>query len=157
MSTSTAEPARIAIRRAAAGDVDTLRRLWQEYAGEVAAYRSTGWMWTWDDVRPRLEQGAAFLAVVDGDAAGFLIASRSRPDIGHVEDVYVRPSYRRQGVATALVHHLAAAFRERGVEHIALDVDVGNDAARTLYERLGFRAYATRLAADVASLGRPMP
>jgi ribosomal protein S18 acetylase RimI-like enzyme len=155
VTTSRAEPARTTIRRAGSGDLDTLRRLWEEYAVEVAEYRTAAWPWTWDDVAPRLEQGAAFLAEVDGAPAGFLIASRSRPDIGHVDDVYVLPQYRRRGVATALVHHLAAAFRERGVEHVALDVDQGNVAAQRLYERLGFRPYATRLAAEVSIMDGP--
>lgn len=155
MSRTKADSTGTAVRRASSGDLDTIETLWNEYAAEITAYRATPWTWSWEDVGPRLEQGAAFLAELEGEPIGFLIASRSRADIGHIDDVYVRPAHRRQGVATALLRQLAAAFRERGVEHVALDVDIANEAARTLYDRLGFRAYATRLAAPVGSLDRP--
>jgi ribosomal protein S18 acetylase RimI-like enzyme len=104
-------------------------------------------------VTPLLAGGAAaFLAEVDGDAVGFLIASRSRPDIGHVNDLYVRASRRGRGVARALLRHVAAAFRDRGVEYVTLDVDRRNSPARTLYDELGFVPYADRLALPVATL-----
>lgn len=141
----------VAIRRAGEEDVTLLRTLWEEYNAEIAELRRAPWSWGWDDVSPRLAQGAAFLAETGDGVVGFAIASRSRPDVGYVEDVYVRPSQRRRGVATALLAHVLGAFAERGVQYVALDVDAGNEPARAMYERLGFVHYADRLA---ASLGR---
>jgi ribosomal protein S18 acetylase RimI-like enzyme len=89
---------------------------------------------------------------VDAEPAGFVLASRSRPDIGHVDDLYIRPEHRRGGLAATLLLHVARAFRERGVAHVSLDVDVGNEPARALYGRLGFTPYAQRLSAEVAAL-----
>jgi ribosomal protein S18 acetylase RimI-like enzyme len=143
---------RVAVRRAGDAELSTLRELWKEYASEIGRYRTAPWPWSWEDVAPRLRHGAAFLAESGGEAIGFAIASRSRADIGHVEDLYVRPAYRRRGVATALLRRLAEAFGERGVVHVALDVDAGNEAARALYAELGFELYAARLYADVGQL-----
>lgn len=49
--------------------------------------------------------------------------------------LFVRPSYRRSGAATALLAELLARL-ERPV---ALNVVAGNTAARSLYERSGFQ------------------
>jgi len=142
----------IAVRRAGEKDIRALRNLWAQYAEEIGRYRTAPWRWTWEDLAPRLRMAAAFLAETGGEPIGFAIASRSRPDIGHIEDLWVHPLRRRRGVATALVHHVAQALSERGVAHVALDVDADNDGARALYETLGFVHYADRLAADVARL-----
>jgi ribosomal protein S18 acetylase RimI-like enzyme len=128
--------------------------LWQEYAAEVARFRRTPWTWTWDDTRARLPHGAAFLAEAGDEVIGFAIASRSRADIGHVDDLYVRPAHRRRGVATTMLHHLARVLGERGVTSVALDVDADNSAARALYERAGFVQYADRFATKVDMLNR---
>jgi ribosomal protein S18 acetylase RimI-like enzyme len=146
----------VRVRRATESDLGTVEELWQEYAREIAGFRRSPWAWTWEDVRPRLRQAAVFLAETGEGVIGFAIASRSRPDIGHVDDLYVRPAHRRRGVAAELLRYLAHAFRERGVEHVALDIDVGNEPARRLYEKLGFTRYADRFAADVGALAETL-
>jgi ribosomal protein S18 acetylase RimI-like enzyme len=143
---------RVATRRAGDRDLELVRGLWEEYAREIAAVRRTPWKWGWEDVEPRLGHAAVFVAEVGGAPAGFAIASRSRPDIGHVDDLYVRPAYRGRGVAESILRELARALHERGVEHVALDVDAGNEPARRLYENFGFTRYADRLFAEVGAL-----
>jgi ribosomal protein S18 acetylase RimI-like enzyme len=145
----------VRFRRAGASDIETIRGLWDEYAAEIRPLRAAPWPWSWADVAPLLAAGgAAFLAENEGEAVAFLIASRSRHDIGHVDDLYVRRAHRGKGVAKALLRHVAVAFRERGVTFIALDVDRANEAARSLYEGLGFVPYAERFALGVGELER---
>jgi GNAT superfamily N-acetyltransferase len=58
------------------------------------------------------------------------------PEVG---DVFVVPAHRRRGIATEL---MAAAEREaaaRGHARISLGHSIGSDAARRLYEGLGYR------------------
>jgi GNAT superfamily N-acetyltransferase len=55
--------------------------------------------------------------------------------MAHVLNVYVRPSDRRRGVATALLRHARARCTERGVGIVDL---VASDEGRPVYERLGF-------------------
>ena len=59
-------------------------------------------------------------------------------DEGYITNVAVRPEYRRQGVASALL----AAFRrygeERGLAFLTLEVRASNTAARALYRKHGY-------------------
>jgi ribosomal protein S18 acetylase RimI-like enzyme len=48
------------------------------------------------------------------------------------------PSARRRGLARLILNTLMAWAAERGAEHAMLEVHKHNEAALTLYERLGF-------------------
>ena len=50
-------------------------------------------------------------------------------------NVYVEPSWRRRGVAKALMRAVLSALAERGIRRIVLHA---SDDGRRLYERLGF-------------------
>jgi len=53
----------------------------------------------------------------------------------------VRPEYRGRGVGTALVQEAEALLRQRGFVRALISVAKENDAARRLYERLGFEVF----------------
>jgi ribosomal protein S18 acetylase RimI-like enzyme len=56
--------------------------------------------------------------------------------------VYVQPTWRNQGIARALLHHvIERAKTNPGVEKILLTVSVDQIAARRLYLSLGFEIY----------------
>ncbi|HEY9689201.1 MAG TPA: GNAT family N-acetyltransferase, partial [Coleofasciculaceae cyanobacterium] len=61
----------------------------------------------------------------------------------------VRPAYRRQGIATALMRVAEAAARQAGCDRLGLQVDAHNPAAIGLYQSLG---YVTRSLELVKSL-----
>jgi GNAT superfamily N-acetyltransferase len=64
-----------------------------------------------------------------------------------IDELYVVPSARGRGIATALVTGLLGRrlpWFERAV-NVELEVTPGNARARALYERLGFRAYKNAL------------
>lgn len=71
----------------------------------------------------------------DGAAAGFAIA-RKIADEGEVLTLCVSPLARRQGLATALLGAVSEALMP--CRRVLLEVATTNQAARTLYERLGF-------------------
>ncbi len=56
----------------------------------------------------------------------------------------VEAGSRRRGIAKALVLHALSLARDRGAERAVLEVRASNDAARRLYEGLGFRQVAVR-------------
>ncbi|TLQ43942.1 GNAT family N-acetyltransferase [Streptomyces marianii] len=66
--------------------------------------------------------------VVDGRWAGFMT-------------VEVDPAYRRQGLATAVMAALARRSLDEGASAAWLQVESGNDGARTLYEGMGFTVH----------------
>ncbi|HUB45932.1 MAG TPA: GNAT family N-acetyltransferase [Acetobacteraceae bacterium] len=59
-----------------------------------------------------------------------------------VFSVYVDAAYRSGGLGGALVEAAITHARAAGVRMLHLTVTVGNDAARRLYERQGFRSIA---------------
>ncbi|MDA2910112.1 ribosomal protein S18-alanine N-acetyltransferase [Nitrospiraceae bacterium AH_259_D15_M11_P09] len=56
----------------------------------------------------------------------------------------VEPSMRRQGIASDLIRHMLSVGRESGAVRAVLEVRASNVAARSLYERVGFRQVAVR-------------
>jgi len=56
---------------------------------------------------------------------------------GYVKDLAVDASWRRRGVATALLLHAFWAFRERDVKYVDLKVEAENSGAVALYRSLG--------------------
>jgi GNAT superfamily N-acetyltransferase len=65
--------------------------------------------------------------------------SRTQLGVPEIQDVFVPEGRRRQGIATTLALAAERAAAERGHSRISLSHGVANDAARLLYERLGYR------------------
>jgi GNAT superfamily N-acetyltransferase len=85
--------------------------------------------------------------------------TRTTLGIPEIQDVFVRPELRRRGIATALTREAERRAVERGYEHISLSYGIANDAARRLYERLGYRnagLQPQRVQGRVFMRGRPV-
>lgn len=109
--------------------------------------------WSRPEITPAIWEGKlVLLAEEDGEPVGFALGD-SRPNgVAHLNIVYVRPESRRRGVTKALVLEFAKRVRDAGAEHVTLDVSVGNDVGRTVWQRLGFVPWAERLTAPIAGL-----
>jgi GNAT superfamily N-acetyltransferase len=96
-----------------------------------------------DDVwRSRLENAATYVAVDDdGTLSGSVTGIDDRHESGGREVVamWVAPESRGRGVGEALIGAVVEWARELDAPAIALWVADGNDRARRLYERVGFR------------------
>jgi ribosomal protein S18 acetylase RimI-like enzyme len=81
------------------------------------------------------------MAFVGEAAAGMAWAKADAGDLLRVNlfQVWVAPEARGQGVAAALLEAALDWARGRGARAMQLGVVCGNDAARRLYERAGFR------------------
>lgn len=81
---------------------------------------------------------AEWEGAVAGMAFWFLNYStwRGKPGI-YLEDIFVRPHFRRQGIGRALIHRLAGIARERGYERLVLQVLDWNQPAVDFYRSLG--------------------
>jgi GNAT superfamily N-acetyltransferase len=73
--------------------------------------------------------GVAVLAYRPNISSGGLFAS--------IEDLYVRPEARRQGVGKALLTAADGRCRARKISYV--EVQVENDEAETFYKTLGYR------------------
>jgi [ribosomal protein S18]-alanine N-acetyltransferase len=65
-------------------------------------------------------------------------------DEAHVTTFAVLPSWRRRGVGARLMLALVELAEEVGARELTLEVRLSNIAARTLYQRFGFRPVGVR-------------
>lgn len=78
-----------------------------------------------------------------GQLIGFCAFWRILDEV-HINNLAVRPPYRRRGVASALIEQVIAQGHRLGADHATLEVRQSNEAAVKLYERCGFRVAGVR-------------
>lgn len=93
--------------------------------------------------RPIVE---ALLAEWDGQTAGFALfftnysTFLTQPGL-YLEDLYIRPEYRRRGIGKALLSHLARLVQERAYGRLEWNVLDWNAPAIAFYERMGAKLF----------------
>jgi GNAT superfamily N-acetyltransferase len=90
----------------------------------------------------RYPKHQTYLVAWDGDEPlGHAHVAWQRTTLGvpEIQDVFVREDRRRRGIATALALAVEALAAERRFARISLSYGLANDAARRLYEGLGYR------------------
>lgn len=60
---------------------------------------------------------------------------------GIIENVYVLPTHRNEGVGSQLLDYAESALATQGAGVVALSVLAGNEGARTLYRNRGYRPH----------------
>lgn len=63
---------------------------------------------------------------------------------GHITNVAVSPDYRRMHIGTALIDTMLTATEEAGIAAHTLEVRAGNEPAKNLYARFGFKEAGLR-------------
>jgi len=132
----------VKIRRATEDDQAVLRELWAEFQLEVPepeGFEPETWDQEWSDMQKDIATGAVFLADDEEGPLGIARITKAVNGSAHVHLVYVRPRSRRQGVTKALLRSCAEVAREQGAQTMSLEVLLANDAARTAWQRLGFK------------------
>ena len=129
-------------RLASVDDAPEVARLLHEFNTEFAT-PSPGV----EVLRTRLAsllEGKATLGVIAGSPALGVALVTLRPNVWYagpvalLDELYVVPSRRGQGIGSVIVDHLVAEMRARGVELLEVNVDEGDTDARRFYERHGF-------------------
>lgn len=101
--------------------------------------------WTADMIRSELNNPSClYLAAVDGDTLAGYIGVQTVLDEGYINNVAVRPEYRRKGIAAALISLLIDEARAIGLAFMTLEVRESNAPAIALYEKLGFTTVGRR-------------
>ena len=95
--------------------------------------------WSEEAVRSLLisEFSYSFVAVRDGVTVGYFLGSCIVPE-GEVFRIAVAPEYRRRGIGYRLLSEVIRRGRADGLELFFLEVRSQNEAARMLYQSLGF-------------------
>jgi GNAT superfamily N-acetyltransferase len=100
-----------------------------------------------DVLAPRLRRLLASdetIAILAGTPAVGVALVTFRPNVWYagrvalLDELYVVPSLRSQGIGSALVAHLLSLAREGDVDLIEINVDEGDVDAQRFYERHGF-------------------
>lgn len=150
------------IRRLQEGEIPALvDELWLPFSQEMAALDPYNELAD-DGVREHAldhrekqceDDSTVIFVAADGDSlAGHAVAqySESAPVFArgpavNLGELYVRPERREAGLATALVERVETWATAHDAERIKLSVNDHNQAARSLYEELGFSVRRLKL------------
>jgi glutathione synthase/RimK-type ligase-like ATP-grasp enzyme/GNAT superfamily N-acetyltransferase len=98
------------------------------------------------------EWRAVFTAKVNGEYIGIIIGKiyRSLKVAGYerrcsISNLYVKPRYRKKGIANKLIDELVDWMKEKKVQGITLSVYPENRFVDKMYERMGFKPYCKML------------
>jgi putative acetyltransferase len=126
-------------------EIEAVRTLFQEYADALGVdlcfqqFDKELATLPGDYAPPR---GALILASIDGEAAGCCalrpLDSADYPNAAEMKRLYVRDRFRGSGLGRELAEATLAAAREAGYSCVLLDTLDDMEAARALYEELGF-------------------
>lgn len=93
----------------------------------------------------------------DGELAGFVMftveSTGFEQDLqrGVIENLYVVPDVRNEGVGSALLDATHELLEARGVDAVALDVMASNEKARRFYRRHGYEPHRVEMERSVES------
>lgn len=74
---------------------------------------------------------------IDGEIAGYCGMWTVLGE-GNVTNMAVAEQYRKCGVATALMEHMETIARQKGIDIFFLEVRQSNEAAKRLYQKMGY-------------------
>jgi mycothiol synthase len=122
----------------------TLDEAFQDHWGYVEGETFEEW-YHWIENNPDFDPSVCFLAVVDGQIVGVLMARlqwEQDPSIAWIDDLGVLRPWRRKGIALALLHRVLGEFHRRGRYKVGLSVDGDSlTGAIRLYERAGMHVF----------------
>jgi aminoglycoside 6'-N-acetyltransferase I len=87
-----------------------------------------------------------FLYLADGEAVAFVslalrhdyVEGTDSSPVGYLEGIYVKPDFRRRGIARALVQFAKEWALSRGCTELASDCELTNEESRLFHTRIGF-------------------
>lgn len=137
-------------------DLPALRAMMAAYLTEFYRGSDPGSHWS-EEYYARLRAGIArgshmiWLAKTDGQLLGFVLARIEQHWYGEfarsglIEECYVAPEGRRQGIGTALAAQAVGKFRAQGIAAIGIQVVRANASALLFWQQLGFELGAFHL------------
>ena len=136
--------AAVQVVRAGPDRVDAATRLFLGYLGFYEKAVSPEAAFAFIDARLRQGDSVIFLAEVDGQALGFMqlysaYASLSLAPSWILNDLFVVPEGRGQGIGSALMHAARDLGMANGAAEIFLQTARTNLSAQSLYEALGYQ------------------
>ncbi|RLE75019.1 MAG: hypothetical protein DRJ56_06410 [Thermoprotei archaeon] len=102
------------------------------------------------------DEHQVLVAESNGQVIGYILF-RIRTDLplwsphkmATIYDLYVRPDFRRKGVATELLARALEVMRSRGATLVMITALVANEPALRLYRKMGFRDFRLTLVKEL--------
>lgn len=127
----------LTIRKGSAEDIDAIAALEQECFASPWSRESL-----YHDLAEN-QLSTYFVAELQEQIVGY-VGIWAIMDEGHINNVAVSPSYRRQHIGSALIAAMLRSTEEAGIKSHTLEVRAGNRAAKGLYENYGFKEAGVR-------------
>jgi len=110
------------------------------HLAEMHAFSPPGHVFALDSSGLMAPDVTVWTAWIGADIAG-MAALRQLSGIGEIKSMRTHPQHLRKGVATALLEHIIAEARARGLERVSLETGSGPafEPALALYRKRGFR------------------
>jgi ribosomal protein S18 acetylase RimI-like enzyme len=130
------------IRRAVAADAATAAQLLHDFNAEFEEFTPAVPVLT-EILGPLIESGEATVLLGGGGPDGIAVMRlrtslwSGKPE-AHLQELYVAPALRGQGIGRALLEATIAAAKAAGATGIDLNTGETDTEARTLYESAGF-------------------
>lgn len=99
---------------------------------QLSMFRQLSAIYDWGQMLRFLRRTLPLARLAEAEAGEFCIFSLA-----------VRPEFQGRGIGTRLMRHAETRARQAGLAVCSLGVEVDNDGARRLYERLGYQVVAT--------------
>lgn len=146
---------KIVIREIEVADAEILKCFWLNLAremfeieGHIVPSVKNAEVWT-SYILKSVEQGRVdvLIARKNGEPVGFINWSyptrwfQTSTRQASVDNLYVKPAYRRRGVGTRLMEEAMNRIREKGVGNVEVSVLSDNVKAVRFYEKFGLRVY----------------
>jgi ribosomal protein S18 acetylase RimI-like enzyme len=135
------------VRRGARADVGTLVDLMREFYAESCFPLDQKWAEAaFLQLLQQPQLGCVWLAEYQGVAAGHAVLTlrysmEHGALSGHIDDLFVKPEYRRQHVARALLSELFDECRRRSCKSMYVEVGNKNVPAVELYRQYGLAPF----------------
>lgn len=132
----------VEIRKATAEDAATIARLLHDFNSEFE--EETPDVGTLAERSRRLLEAGEVAVLLAGDGPDGISLFRFRPALWaeglecYLQELYVTPPQRGQGIGRALLEATIAVAREVGAAGVDLNTGETDTAARSLYESMGF-------------------
>ncbi len=84
----------------------------------------------------------ALVAKTNSNIAGFIIVQvevEENTEFGHIITINVAPNFRRQKIATKMVHEIENLLKQKGINECRLEVREDNHVAIKLYQTIGYQ------------------
>ena len=144
------EPLQTTIGRAGPADIPALVELMSQFYIESGYALDREWAAaSFAQLLRDESRGAVWIARRGAEPAGHVVLALKHSMefgglAGVIDDLFVRPPFRRQGVGSALLSALFDACREFHLAAVHVEVDPGNVAALGLYRARGLREQSGR-------------